>query len=161
MAEPVEKIDRDSKLAAQVGEQAAGMQTGVPQVEVVRPKVTSETLQQTTGTKLGTAPQAETAQASLTGIDVTTPTAPAADVGQISATERIAPNIGAMEAAQIESAPQIDLSQIQGTVSEGAQAQAVTEELDKRGTVQYQLGQLMSSIEEGKPLPPWAAPNAR
>jgi len=161
MAEPVEKIDTDAKLAAQVGEQAAGMQTGIPQVEVVRPTVTSDTIQQTTDTKLGTAPQAETAQASLTGIDVTTPTAPAADVGQISATERIAPNIEAMEAAQIESAPQIDLSQIQGTVSEGSQAQAATAELDKRGTVQYQLGQLMSSIEEGKPLPPWAAPNAR
>ena len=66
-----------------------------------------------------------------------------------------------MDAAQIESAPQINLSQIQGTVSEGSQAQAATAELDKRGTVQYQLGQLMSSIEEGKPLPPWAAPNAR
>ena len=50
MAEPVEKIDTDAKLAAQVGEQAAGMQTGIPQVEVVRPTVTSDTIQQTTDT---------------------------------------------------------------------------------------------------------------
>ena len=44
-----------------------------------------------------------------------------------------------MEAAQIDSAPQIDMSQIQGTVSEASQAQAATEDLDERATVQYQL----------------------
>ena len=71
--------------------------------------------------------------------------------GDIS--QEIAPDVTQMEAAQIGAAPQIDMSQIQGTVSEASQAQAATEELDERATVQYQLGELMGSIEEGKPFP--------
>ena len=160
MAEVV-KIDTDAKLAGQVGEQAAGLQTGVPQVDVVRPTVTSDTLQQTTGTMLGTDPQAGTAQAPMTGIDVTTPTAPAANVGQVSATERITPNIGVMGVSQIEQAPQIDVSTIEAPLSAGAQAVAQVEELDQRATVKYQLEQLLRGIEEGKPMPPFAAPAVR
>jgi hypothetical protein len=53
------------------------------------------------------------------------------------------------------------MSQIQGTLSPGALATAATQELDERATVQYQLGQLLGSIEEGKPMPAWAAPNVR
>jgi hypothetical protein len=40
-------------------------------------------------------------------------------------------------------------------------AVAQTETLDPKATVQYQLGELMSSIEEGKPLPAWASPAVR
>ena len=40
-------------------------------------------------------------------------------------------------------------------------AVAQTEELDKKATVQYQLGELMSSLEDGKPLPAWASPAVR
>ena len=50
---------------------------------------------------------------------------------------------------------------MQGTLSEGAIAEAVTEELDPRATTSYQLGELFKSIEEGKPLPPWASPAVR
>ena len=160
MAEVV-KIDTDAKLAGQVGEQAAGLQTGVPQVNVVRPTVTSDTLQQTTGTMLGTDPQAGIQQAPMTGIDVTTPTAPAANVGQVSATERITPNIGVMGVSQIDAAPQVDVSTIEAPLSAGAQAVAQVEELDQRATVKYQLEQLLSGIEEGKPMPPFAAPAVR
>jgi hypothetical protein len=68
-----------------------------------------------------------------------------------------------MTAAQIEDArrPQIDISQVEGTVSAESQAVAATQELDPRGTVQYQLGELLGSIEEGKPMPAWAAPAVR
>ena len=160
MAEVV-KIDTDAKLAGQVGEQAAGLQTGVPQVDVVRPTVTSDTLQQTTGTMLGTDPQAGTQQAPMTGIDVTTPTAPAANVGQVSATERITPNIGVMGVSQIDTAPQVDVSTIEAPLSAGAQAIAQVDELDPRATVKYQLEEILSGIEEGKPMPPFAAPAVR
>jgi len=49
----------------------------------------------------------------------------------------------------------------QGEVSSASLAQAATAELDERATTQYQLGQLTESIQEGKPLPAWAAPTAR
>ena len=47
------------------------------------------------------------------------------------------------------------------TLSDQAFAEAQTAELDKRATVQYQLSELFSGIEDGKPLPPWASPQAR
>tara|TARA_R100001086_G_scaffold92988_1_gene46145 strand:- start:95 stop:1465 length:1371 start_codon:yes stop_codon:yes gene_type:complete len=164
MAE-AEKIDTDAKLAGQVGEQAAGKTTGVPDLLAVSPTVDPETLQKT-GTAnidvmLGTDPQAATAQVPMTGLDVTTPKAPAADVGQVSETERVTPNIGAMNVSQIEAAPQVDISTIEAPLSAGAQAQAQVEELDQRATVKYQLEQLLSGIEEGKPMPPFAAPAVR
>ena len=34
-------------------------------------------------------------------------------------------------------------------------------ELDEKATVQYQLSELLSGIEDGKPLPEWASPAAR
>jgi hypothetical protein len=48
-----------------------------------------------------------------------------------------------------------------GAVSQESVAQAATEELDERATVKFQLGQLFSSLEEGRPLPAWAAPAVR
>jgi hypothetical protein len=160
MAE-VLKIDTDAKLAGQVGEQAAGLQTGVPQVDVVRPVVTSDTLQTTQGTTLGADPQAGTSLAPTTGIDVDVPVAPPADVGQISATQQIVPSIGTMGVSQIEQAPQIDISTVTSDLSPGATATAQTEELDEKATVKYQLEQILSGIEEGKPMPAFAAPAVR
>ena len=56
----------------------------------------------------------------------------------------------------------IDLEDISSQkLSEGAIAEAQTDELDKRATVSYQLGELFAGIEDGKPLPPWASPQAR
>lgn len=93
----------------------------------------------------------------------TLPTRPDSDVGQVAATTQIAPDVAPMTAAQIEDArrPQIDISQVEGTVSAESQAVAATQELDPRGTVQYQLSELLGSIEEGKPMPAWAAPAVR
>ena len=49
----------------------------------------------------------------------------------------------------------------QGELSEESLAQAATQELDPRATTRYQLGELFATIEEGKPLPAWAAPAVR
>lgn len=56
---------------------------------------------------------------------------------------------------------QIDLQQAQGTVSAGSLADAQTEDLDEKATMTYQLGKLYESIQDGKPLPAWAAGPAR
>ena len=49
----------------------------------------------------------------------------------------------------------------QGSISGASLATAQTATLDPQATVQYQLGQLMSSIQAGQPLPAWAAPQVR
>ena len=159
----VNKISTDSELATEVGTLAAGEQGGVPQVEVVRPTVKTDELQQTTGTMLAGTPAATTALSDITGISAIVPTQQTPNLGQIDNVTQISPNVTGMTAAQIEDArrPQIDMTQVQGTVSAGSQAVAATEELDQRATVQYQLGELLGSIEEGKPMPAWAAPAVR
>jgi len=49
----------------------------------------------------------------------------------------------------------------QGTVSAQAIPQAAIQDMDERATVQYQLSELYKTIENGKPLPAWAAGPAR
>ena len=48
-----------------------------------------------------------------------------------------------------------------GTVSPESLAVAATQELDPRATTKYQLTELFKTIEDGKPLPAWAAPAVR
>ena len=56
----------------------------------------------------------------------------------------------------------IDLDDIAtAELSDKAVVTPVTEELAKEATVKYQLSDLLSGIEEGKPLPAWASPAAR
>ena len=132
-----------------------------PQVTAVTQNVDDRTLQTTKGTLLDTDPLAPTALADTSQLQVTTPTQTTPDTGQVSAIERIAPSVTQAETAQITD-PKAVISDIpQGTVSPEAMAVAQTETLDPKATVQYQLGELMSSIEEGKPLPAWASPAVR
>jgi hypothetical protein len=49
----------------------------------------------------------------------------------------------------------------QATLSPESLASAATAELDPRATTRYQLAELFNTIEDGKPLPPWAAPAVR
>jgi len=49
----------------------------------------------------------------------------------------------------------------QASLSPESLAVAATAELDPRSTTRYQLAELFSTIEEGKPLPAWAAPAVR
>ena len=136
-------------------------QKNVPKVTAFKQKVDDTTLQDTKGTLVGTDPLASATKAPTDNIEATVPTKPTGS-GQVKQIERVSENIGEAELAQIKPAGDyVDMEGVEGTVSEGAMAVAQTEELDKKATVQYQLGELMSSLEEGKPLPPWASPAVR
>ena len=59
----------------------------------------------------------------------------------------------AQEAIQIDFDK--DVGEAELTQDQLAQAQTIEgDEFDERATTQYQLGQLLNSIEEGKPMPP-------
>jgi hypothetical protein len=78
--------------------------------------------------------------------------------GQSVDTAQITPE--AQEAIQIDFDK--DVGEAELTQDQLAQAQTIEgDEFDERATTQYQLGQLLSSIEEGKPMPAWAAPAVR
>lgn len=154
-------ITSDDQLTTEIGKQAVG-QGNVPKVEAVTQTETTGTIQPTQGTLLDTDPLAPTALADTSQLQVTTPTQTIPDAGQVSAIERITPSITQAQDAQI--APRddyVDMTGVEGAVSPEAMAVAQTETLDPKATVQYQLGELMSSIEEGKPLPAWASPAVR
>lgn len=102
-------------------------------------------------------PQAVTAD--TTGLSITPPT-PTPALGQVPETAKIG-DVKDVNIQEKEFTKAIDLNAIQGQVSDAAMAQAVTEELDPRATTQYQLSELYKTIEEGKPLPPWASPAVR
>ena len=50
---------------------------------------------------------------------------------------------------------------VQAGPSAGAVATAATQQLDPQATTQFQMSQLMASIQQGQPMPPWAAPAVR
>jgi len=136
-------------------------QKNVPKVTAFKQKVDDATLQDTKGTLVGTDPLASATQAPTDNIEATVPTKPTGS-GQVKEIERVSKNIGEADLAQIKPAGDyVDMKGVEGTVSEGAMAVAQTETLDPKATVKYQLGELMSSLEEGKPLPAWASPAVR
>ena len=87
----------------------------------------------------------------------TAPATQAANTYQASATTPPAN----MQAAQGTVNPQALVNAAQGTLSPQALATAQTATMDPQATTQYQMGQLMSSIVAGQPLPAWAAPQVR
>jgi hypothetical protein len=64
-------------------------------------------------------------------------------------------------AAQGKLSSESVIGDVQGAVSKESLAQAAKGEVSEQSTVKYQLEQLFSSFEEGKPLPAWAAPAVR
>lgn len=66
-----------------------------------------------------------------------------------------------LQAAQGTVSPNAIVNAAQGTLSPAAIATAQTTTMDPQATTQYQMGQLMSSIQAGQPLPAWAAPQVR
>mgnify|MGYP003125264039 CR=1 FL=1 len=155
-----DKISTDADLMTEIGTIAAGQQAGLPRVDVVRPTVQTGEIQTTTGAQLSGQVVAPTAIAPTTGIEVAAPAAPA-DLGQIGPIQQITPQVTGLQAEQIAAAPQVDMTGVEGTLSPGAVATAATQELDERATTKFQLEQLLSSIEEGKPMPAFAAPAVR
>jgi hypothetical protein len=65
------------------------------------------------------------------------------------------------QAAQGKLSSESLVGDIQGVVSENSLADAAQGTVSKEATVQYQIGELFKSFEEGKPAPAWAAPAVR
>jgi len=155
-------ITTDEELQTQVGDLAG---TGVPQVSAtLQTTGTAEELSPVSG-QLGAMAPSPVTSISETGLAPMAPTAPAANVGQVAATSQVTPGVetlGGAQAAQLTTAtPYVDMTGVEGTASSGSMATAATETLDPKATVQYQLGEIMSSLESGAPMPAWAAPQVR
>jgi len=103
----------------------------------------------------------------LAPIDTQAITAPTTDLTVTAPTPQTAAQTSAQQIAtlptaqaavgQLSTQSLVDVAQAQGQVSANSLATAATQELDNRGTVQFQLGELYNSIEEGGELPAWAA----
>ena len=96
-------------------------------------------------------------EASVTGLELPTPPRTAAATYQ-SFVEADTPEFAA---AQGQVSAQSLVGDIEGAVSEESIAQGATAELDEKATLQFQIGKLFESFEEGKPPPAWAAPAVR
>ena len=102
--------------------------------------------------------------ADMSQYNVNRPSPSKEDLGQVDAIDSAVDRTKqiSLDAAQSDFDDLIDLDDISSQkLSEGAFAEAQTAELDKRATVSYQLSELFAGIEDGKPLPPWASPQAR
>ena len=151
-------IFTDEQLETEVGTLASGQPAGVPQVTAVQQN--ADSVADISNISLGTTPTAATVSATPSGITTTAPTQSDPNVGQVGATTSVAPNVTTMNTAQIT--PSGDyMSDVQGTVSAGSIATAPTEQLDEKATTQYQLTQLLASIEDGTEMPAWASPAVR
>ena len=64
-------------------------------------------------------------------------------------------------AAQGKLSSESIIGDVQGAVSKESLAEGAKGEVSEASTVKYQLGELFSSLEEGKPAPAWAAPAVR
>lgn len=115
-----------------------------------------------TGSQLTTPAPTVSADQAAPVADVVSPTAPTdmskytyeADTTADKVTDATAAQLTADE---VNKNVYIDPNAVQGTLSEGALADTVTGEVTKESLTSYQLGELYSSIEEGKPLPAWAS----
>ncbi len=144
---------------------AGGDTTDMPKVTPTYLTETPGTVMTGDGTQLGTAPTAGTTTADTSGLTTTAPTGVAPGVGQISGIQDVTTGVqdlGPMTGATLTpTGPYVDMTGVQAGPSAGAIATAATDQLDPRATTQYQLGQLMSSLQSGAPMPPWAAPAVR
>jgi hypothetical protein len=101
--------------------------------------------------------------AAATPTAVTAPTTPAAGTYDYTATTVAGkePTATAAELSKAEIAPEVTITAPQGTLSPEAKAIAAQGQVEQEQLVSYQLGELMDSIQTGKPLPAWAAGPAR
>ena len=152
----------DFNLESTIQELAAGQDTGIP-------TLTAENMGLTGGQmmfpqSLGPSPVSPVYQATAEGLTQQVPGAPAG-LGQVEGIAAVTPGLeqmGGMAAAQLTpTTPYVQMAGVEGVASPESMAIAAQAELDPRATVQYQLGELMSSLEEGKPMPPWASPQVR
>ena len=152
-------INTDQQLEQEMANLAGGVGgANIPQVTAVRPTVKDGEIQDATGAKVADANVSAITQ-TPTQTMPTTPTG-TAGVGQKGAIERTVPNLTTMDTAQITPAGDY-MQDVQGTVGTSSVATAQTEELDERGTVKYQMTNLLSALEEGGEMPAWASPAVR
>ena len=151
MAEEVDPIKKSSELISKT----------IPKV--------GETLidADKTGTKLGSVPADATvsAQAAVqkemtakqgTKVpDVGKPPDLDDDVGQVEETTKV------MQPTDMTGAIGEVSKEIEDITGVATTGEAATQALDEKATVKYQMANLMSDIEEGKPLPAWASPAVR
>ena len=157
-------ITTDQELQAEVGALASGDTSSIPQVSPVLQNVDPSELESTTNKMLQPTAGATVTTASTQGLTPTAPTASSPTVGQVGAIDDVTSDIqaaGPMQAAQITQPVEVDMTGVQGTVSAGSIGTAATQQLDPQATTQYQLSQLMNSVQQGQPLPPWASPAVR
>tara|TARA_R100001509_G_scaffold162093_1_gene132829 strand:- start:9155 stop:10501 length:1347 start_codon:yes stop_codon:yes gene_type:complete len=156
-------ITTDEQLSSEITKQAGTDVADVKSTLIGTPGA-GEEISQGTG-QLSDLESLSTFQADETGLSTTIPTAPGSDVGQIGEISDITSgleDLGPMDSAQFTPTdPYVDMTGVEGTLSPGATAEAAQAELDPRATVQYQLGEIMSSLEEGSPMPAWASPQIR
>ena len=109
-------------------------------------------------TPLGTAPTV-TAATAATPSTIATPAAPAAGTYDYTAQTTVGatPTATAAELTSAEISPNVEIGNIQGTLSTASVANAAQTSVEQEQLVSYQLGELMDSIQAGKPLPAWAA----
>jgi len=165
-------ITTDTQLEQEVGGLASGdlkPEQISPVLQNVDPvtgvmTVPTDQLEDTASKKLSTTGPASTVDLATLPTAVTAPTVSDPDIGQIAAIEDVTTEIdaiGPMTAAQIGTAPTVDMTGVEAGPSAGAIGTAATQQLDPQATTQYQLSQLMNSIQQGQPLPPWASPAVR
>jgi len=83
------------------------------------------------------------------------------DIGTTTAAENVTDATAATSDSPLAGALISDEDVAQGTVSDQSLVTAAQGTVSQEATVQYQIGELMASIEAGQPLPAWAAGAAR
>ena len=152
-------INTDAQLEQEMANLAGGVGgANIPKVVAVKPTVKDNEIQDATGAKVGDA-NVSAVSTTPTQAMPTTPTG-TTGVGQKGAIERTVPNLTTMDTAQITPAGDY-MQDVQGTVGASSVATAQTEELDERGTIKYQMTDLLSALEEGGEMPAWASPAVR
>ena len=153
------RAERTSKAVEKVEEQAGvDQEPQLPSAGIVAPTLTQEQPGEIIGAP-DVAPIRDTPTSLLSeaGLEVPKPSAAQAAEAQTF----VDSNTPEYEAAKGQVSNQSLVGDIQGAVSAESVAQAQTEQLDERATVQFQIGELFKSLEEGKPPPAWAAPAVR
>ena len=157
-------ITTDQELQQEVGTLASGDTSSVPQVSPVLQNVDPSELESTANKMLQQTAGATVTAASTQGLTPAPPTPSSPTVGQVGSIDDVTSDLqaaGPMQAVQITQPVEVDMTGVQGQVSAGAIGTAATQQLDPQATTQYQLSQLMNSVQQGQPLPPWASPAVR
>ena len=145
-------------MALDLTKEAEKRATATTKVDPVTVKEQPKEIDDTIGKILPTDDIAFPTAKGSTDLDTPIPK-PREDLGQIKEFDKVTDKIGKVERTEGDVTKEIP--DIVGELSEGALPVAATQELAEKATVKYQMANLMSDIEEGKPLPAWASPAVR